>query len=884
MAAPCKRWGHGVVLYENHMYLFGGSGSNTNPRSWEAIYIMNCETFEWERVCPSDPFKGNLPESRDSHSSTKIGNNMYIFGGSNGNPPFNDMFAFNFTFRSWNKVNSTGDVPLAREGHSAAALNDRYIFIYGGWNGKTIFNNYYLFDSLANVWRKVEPEDSATEPPPRESHTCCVVKDSFYIFGGQGHNFKKKENYFNDFYKAKLNLHKNMEKVTCKWEKVIAKNNVNPPHRTSHSATVYKDRYIFIIGGEGYSMDNKDPRQFGDEKKDVSEKDFEDDKAPCFPKNDVWIFDTDFGFWSQLEAKNSELLLPRFTHSCCVFKDQFIIFGGLKDYKNAVDDLIVLTIDDEDYKAEKNKKDIDLCNQCRRLFMVEGESKSAQRKTMVLSNEDLMLEGANNETLDESHNISNQFQKLLTAAQKKPKQADISAQFFQEQIPFITLANLSKIAQNIPFPFAAMGLLVDNAKLKKASSLKICSGYTKTQNKRFLSFTDDGEVWTVKEIYEVFLNMKLDISHYVDYEQKDPEEREKSHHELIKSRYAANLKMGGFRLGETIVYGSKTETSIIIGFISVANSTEKEENDVFLFASWGLKTEARGNEEKRKKIVEILAEYFSEQEFSELIGKNTLLVLDLKNVELSDKKFEELHFPKKSNDVIFCPQKLQNQKLAFPYRKYLDFSLKKYLEHFFLTPQATKIYLNGEEILTNLYAENLQKSKEYSEILLENEIKDCLNSGKIWVEGQEIEPPENKTKDPTTTTILAAIPLEPIMIIEPEIEKKEENDGKEPKNEEKMEIIQEDQKTNIEEKKQEKTESLAVEETTKISEQGVLLYSEGRLIGRAENMLFGNFADFNRKWKHKGIIFDAFGALELKEFLKMNLFKTVIKLYSLGIF
>lgn len=63
--------------------------------------------------------------------------------------------------------------------------------------------------------------------------------------------------------------------------------------------------------------------------------------------------------------------------------------------------------------------------------------------------------------------------------------------------------------------------------------------------------------------------------------------------------------------------------------MSVTNSTE-EENDVFLFASWGLKTEARGNEEKRKRIVEILAEYFSEQEFSELIGKNTILVLDLR--------------------------------------------------------------------------------------------------------------------------------------------------------------------------------------------------------------------------------------------------------------
>lgn len=53
--------------------------------------------------------------------------------------------------------------------------------------------------------------------------------------------------------------------------------------------------------------------------------------------------------------------------------------------------------------------------------------------------------------------------------------------------------------------------------------------------------------------------------------------------------------------------------------------------------------------------------------------------------------------------MIFRPHKLQNQKLAFPYRKYLDFSLKKYLEHFFLAPQATKMYLNGEEILPNLY-------------------------------------------------------------------------------------------------------------------------------------------------------------------------------------
>lgn len=559
--APCKRWGHGVVLYENHMYLFGGSGNNSNPRSWEAIYILNCDTFEWERICPSDPFKGNIPEPRDSHSSTRINNNMYIYGGSNGTTPFNDMFAFNFTFRNWNKIVATGDLPSSREGHSAAGLNDRYIFIYGGWNGKSIYNNYYLFDTMTNIWRKVEPEDSTLEPAARESHSCCFVKENFFVFGGQGHILRKKENYFNDFYKGKLTFSKNMEKVSCKWEKVIAKNNVSPPHRTSHSMNVYKDRYIFLIGGEGYSMENKDTKTIESERKELcSEKDFEDDKAPpCFPKNDVWIYDTEINYWSLLEARSSELFLPRFTHSCSVYKDQFIIFGGLKDYKNSIDDLIVLVIDNEDYQTEK--KEIDLCNTCRRLFMVENE---AQNKVLPLTNEDIMLEGFKEGILP-SQTVSYQYEKL--AHKKIPKAAQITVEHLTDnrgnfdQEPFVSLASLKSFALKIPSPFQALGLLLDNAKFKKANNLKITIG----ENKPFICFTDDGEFWTLKENYDCFLNIRMDPKSFVEYVEMDPEEKERALHEQRKTKYASNFKFGGLRLGETIVYGSKTETSITIG-------------------------------------------------------------------------------------------------------------------------------------------------------------------------------------------------------------------------------------------------------------------------------------------------------------------------------
>lgn len=67
-----------------------------------------------------------------SHSSAVVKNNMYIFGGSNGEITLGDMYAFNLTNRLWSKVAGKGDVPAAREGHTFVPLQDRYIFLFGG--------------------------------------------------------------------------------------------------------------------------------------------------------------------------------------------------------------------------------------------------------------------------------------------------------------------------------------------------------------------------------------------------------------------------------------------------------------------------------------------------------------------------------------------------------------------------------------------------------------------------------------------------------------------------------------------------------------------------------------------------------------------------------
>lgn len=112
---------------------------------------------------------------------------MYIFGGSNGEVPLGDMFAFNFNTKNWTKIMGKGDVPSAREGHSFVSLLDKYIFLFGGWNGKTIYNDCFLFDCDAKTWSKIDNKNSdelEDEPSPRDSHSTVLINDSIYVFGG----------------------------------------------------------------------------------------------------------------------------------------------------------------------------------------------------------------------------------------------------------------------------------------------------------------------------------------------------------------------------------------------------------------------------------------------------------------------------------------------------------------------------------------------------------------------------------------------------------------------------------------------------------------------------------------------------------------------------
>lgn len=233
------------------MYLFGGCGKNDNHKLFEAVYKLDCETCEWEKIQSATSIS---PETRDSHSCARIGNKMYIYGGSTSESLLNEMWTFQFDKNVWRQLETKGETqPMEREGHSACVLEDRYMLIIGGWNSDTekIFDDMYIFDTNNNTWRIIEKKQGDMISN-RESQSATLINGEIFLFGGQGNSVGEEELFLNDLYKIKIDQMNNYKVVSTTIRQIKPKNGVLPSPRSSHSAVAYQNRYLIVIGGEGY--------------------------------------------------------------------------------------------------------------------------------------------------------------------------------------------------------------------------------------------------------------------------------------------------------------------------------------------------------------------------------------------------------------------------------------------------------------------------------------------------------------------------------------------------------------------------------------------------------------------------------------------------------
>nr|GMC74156.1 kelch domain-containing protein 3-like [Ipomoea batatas] len=179
---PGKRWGHtcNAIGGGKLLYVFGGYGKDDCQTN--QVHVLDTVNRIW-----SEPvMKGAVPIPRDSHSCTTVGDNLFVFGGTDGRRPLGDLHILDTSCNTWMSPSLRGDGPEPREGHSAALIGRR-LFIFGGCGksegSEIYYDDLYVLNTETFTWKRVVP--SGTPPTKRESHSCSSWRNKIIVIGGE---------------------------------------------------------------------------------------------------------------------------------------------------------------------------------------------------------------------------------------------------------------------------------------------------------------------------------------------------------------------------------------------------------------------------------------------------------------------------------------------------------------------------------------------------------------------------------------------------------------------------------------------------------------------------------------------------------------------------
>ena len=98
---------------------------------------------------------GTHPSQRYSHASAVLGSILIVWGGTDGKEIFDDLWMLNTESLSWQKRDPIGTLALGRYG-SCADIIDKKLYIYGGISGAGHVASIDVYDFGANSYSTLE--------------------------------------------------------------------------------------------------------------------------------------------------------------------------------------------------------------------------------------------------------------------------------------------------------------------------------------------------------------------------------------------------------------------------------------------------------------------------------------------------------------------------------------------------------------------------------------------------------------------------------------------------------------------------------------------------------------------------------------------------------
>uniref|UniRef100_A0A8C7XMU8 Kelch repeat-containing protein n=1 Tax=Oryzias sinensis TaxID=183150 RepID=A0A8C7XMU8_9TELE len=184
---PETRIGHTATFDPDskRIFVFGGS---KNRKWFNDVHILDTQTWRWSMV----EAQGKVPPLA-YHSCSMFRGELFVLGGVFPRPnPEPDgcsdsLYIFDPQLSIWYQPIVTGDKPSPRSGHSACVIQQRYIYVFGGWDTPVCYNDMYMLDLGLMEFSAVKTTGKA--PSPRSWHGSAVLSDTkFLIHGGYNGN------------------------------------------------------------------------------------------------------------------------------------------------------------------------------------------------------------------------------------------------------------------------------------------------------------------------------------------------------------------------------------------------------------------------------------------------------------------------------------------------------------------------------------------------------------------------------------------------------------------------------------------------------------------------------------------------------------------------